>query len=147
MNRAVTHLRQCTFCLLIILQGCASSMVNRPREPKESKMDLEPESLVTYLRCPPSFKGDLVDFIQENLVYPESAKKDTIEGRVIVRFLIDSLGGTSEHCVVRGVRSDLDNEALRITRLLKFEWECPVSGTLKVPYIVPVDFRIKKKNA
>jgi len=60
-------------------------------------------------------------FIQTNLVYPEAAKEDKIEGQVIITFLIDSIGVTSKHSVYQGVREDLDSEALRVAKLLKFD--------------------------
>lgn len=63
---------------------------------------------------------NIVEFIAENLKYPETAKKDKVEGLVVIRFWIDTLGYTSEHKIIKGIRSDLDKEALRVSRLIKF---------------------------
>jgi len=63
----------------------------------------------------------LYEFIFENLTYPETAKTDKIEGTVFVEFWVDTNGFTSEHKVVVSVRQDLDDEALRVAKLIKFD--------------------------
>ena len=63
----------------------------------------------------------LYEFISENLQYPETAKADKIEGRVFVEFWIDTNGFTSEHKVILSVRQDLDEEALRVAKLIKYD--------------------------
>ena len=65
--------------------------------------------------------NELYKFIQMHIVYPQTAKEDEIEGSVLVSFLIDSTGTTSQCKILQGVREDLDNEALRVVRLLIFE--------------------------
>jgi hypothetical protein len=57
--------------------------------------------LVTFIAEPPVFKGDLTFFIQENLKYPETAKKDSIEGCVAISYWIDTTGLTIDHKVIR----------------------------------------------
>jgi TonB family protein len=85
-----------------------------------------------------SLKG-LVKFIVENV-----REVDVPEGnsRVIVQFLVDTLGYTSNHKIIRGVNPELDNEALRISRLLKFERPA-MQGCkpVNVTYTLPFDFK------
>ncbi len=95
----------------------------------------------------PSFPGGsqaLVDFLRENTKYPEQALKDSIEGRVVVAFVIDTDGSITKPEVVRGVHPLLDAEALRVVKLMP-KWE-PGSenGTpVRVRYNLPITF---KKN-
>ncbi len=95
----------------------------------------------------PSFPGGsqaLVDFLRENTKYPEQALKDSMEGRVVVAFVIDTDGSITKPEVVRGVHPLLDAEALRVVKLMP-KWE-PGSenGTpVKVRYNLPITF---KKN-
>jgi len=63
----------------------------------------------------------MIEFIQVNLKYPESAKKDRIEGTVYVQFWVDTNGFTSEHRIVKSVRQDVDYEALRVAKLIKYD--------------------------
>lgn len=81
----------------------------------------------------------LVKFIVENV-----REVDVPEGnsRVIVQFLVDTLGYTSNHKIIRGVNPELDNEALRISRLLKFERPAMQGGKpVNVTYTLPFDFK------
>jgi TonB family protein len=63
----------------------------------------------------------LSDFIAANLTYSQKAKEDKIEGTVVITFWVDTIGNTSEHKISEGVREDLDNEALRVAKLIKFD--------------------------
>ncbi|MDR2972385.1 MAG: energy transducer TonB [Bacteroidales bacterium] len=86
----------------------------------------------------------LYEFLQGNLTYPESAKADKVEGQVFVQFWIDTNGFTSEHKIIQSVRQDLDDEALRVAKLIKFDvpaknycdepigmcWQMPIRFTL-----------------
>lgn len=92
----------------------------------------------------PTFNGDLKKFIQKNVRYPATAIRDSIEGCVVVQFAIDTLGQTQEHHVIKSIREDLDKEALRVARLIKFD--VPARQRAKaVPvnyYVIPVDFQL-----
>lgn len=59
------------------------------------------------------------EIISQNLHYPETAIKDSLGGKVFVTFMVDTLGNTINAIVVKGVRKDLDEEAVRIVILLK----------------------------
>lgn len=63
--------------------------------------------LIMYIEDAPIYNGDIKAFIQTELNYPLSAKKDSIEGTVYISFMIDTLGSTNNHKVVRGIRDDL----------------------------------------
>ena len=97
---------------------------------------------------PPMFTssgwGKLNDFFVTNLIYPETAKADKIEGQVFVAFWIDTIGFTSEHKVIQSVRQDLDEEALRVAKLIKFE--IPAKNVFGDPIGVciqlPIRFRL-----
>jgi protein TonB len=72
----------------------------------------------------PEYSGGdkgLTQFINNNLIYPEQAIKDSIEGRVFLTFWVDTVGNTYDPKVLKGVRNDIDQEALRIARLIQFE--------------------------
>ena len=60
----------------------------------------------------------LMDFIKENLKYPEQAQKLGIQGFVIVQFLIDTTGKIINPKVVRGIGGGCDEEAIRIVKLM-----------------------------
>jgi TonB family protein len=91
----------------------------------------------------PYFKGDINSFIKEKLQYPITALKDRIEGNVFISFWVEKDGKTSNHRVVKGVRSDLDNEALRILKLLVFAKSGMQNGNpVRVKYTLKVEFKL-----
>jgi TonB family protein len=95
----------------------------------------------------PVFNGGINDFIQANIKYPQSAKNDSIQGRVFISFWVDTSGITTEHEVAKGVREDLDKEALRVAKLIKFEKPAMQRGKpVKIQYTVPVEFSLKESS-
>ena len=66
----------------------------------------------------PTFNGgDLNAFqawVERNLQYPDDAKKDEIQGRVTVGFVVHTDGSISDIKVMRGLFSSLDKEAIRV---------------------------------
>ena len=94
------------------------------------------------------FKGDLIHFIQTNIRYPSSAVLDSVQGRVNVEFIIDTIGYTFNHRILKGgIREDLNQEALRVTRLIKFDTPAfQKDKPVVIKYVVPVDFKLKYKT-
>ena len=94
----------------------------------------------------PEFPGGmraLIDFIDNNIQYPVEARKKGMQGRVAVQFIVDEGGCIIEPNIVRSVEPSLDEEALRIIKMLP-KWK---AGTLhgkavKVKYTVPVTFKL-----
>lgn len=66
----------------------------------------------------PSFDGGNADrfssWVVRELTYPQEAKKNNIEGRVLMRFTIDEAGRVTDVSVIRGVEPSLDREAFRV---------------------------------
>jgi TonB family protein len=87
----------------------------------------------------PEFSGGeeaLIDYIKNHTAYPESAIKDNIEGRVIIRCVIDTNGSTSNISTLRSVRSDLDSEFIRvIQKMPKFKPGSDIARAKKGWYI------------
>ena len=94
------------------------------------------------------YKGDLIHFIQTNIQYPSSAVRDSVQGRVNVAFMIDTVGNTFNHRILKdGIREDLNQEALRVTRLIKFETPAfQKDKPVVINYVVPVVFSLKLKT-
>ena len=90
----------------------------------------------------------LMNFIDENVREVTVPKGNT---RVVVQFLVDTLGNTSNHKIIRGVNPELDNEALRVSRLLKFMKPAIQRGNpINFNYTVVFDFEkysFNKKKA
>ena len=76
------------------------------------------------------------------MVYPKKALDEKVEGRVLVSFWVDTNGKTINHEIVEGIRNDLNQEALRIVRLLAFTKPGMQNGKpVKVKYTIKVEFK------
>jgi TonB family protein len=97
----------------------------------------------------PGGEGELLKFIAENKKYPEAAKADTIQGKVIVRFIVNTEGNTEGITVLKGVHPLLDAEAVRVVKLLSgFKPGMQGGKAVNVWYMVPINFTLPytKKN-
>ncbi len=85
----------------------------------------------------------LLNFIRKNLKYPEEAKSKKIEGRVIIRFVVNREGNVEDVNVLKGVDPLLDAEAVRVVRTLS-GWKPGMQGgkAVSVYYMVPVTFSL-----
>ena len=98
----------------------------------------------------PQFRGGqaaLMKFLQENIVYPPEAAKDSIQGRVVVKFVIDQVGNVGAVEVVRSVHELLDAEAVRVVKTLPRFTPGRLRGkAVSMWYTLPVTFTLKDKD-
>lgn len=82
-------------------------------------------------------------FIANTLKYPRQAYLDRVEGQVLVSFLVDTEGNISDPKIEKGVRKDLDNEAMRVVRLMP-RWRPAQKDfkTVAVRYTMNIAFNI-----
>ena len=97
--------------------------------------------------CVPEFRGgekELMMFVAKNTVYPPTALKDSTMGKVMVTFEIDSIVKVVNPKIVRGVRKDLNDEALRVVSLIPNFLPCkPVNGKYETAkYTLPFIFKL-----
>lgn len=91
----------------------------------------------------PGGTGNIQKVIKENLKYPDSAIKDSVTGKVFVNFVVDTTGNLINIKILKGVREDLDNEALRVVGLLN-GWTPGIQRgkKVKVAYSLPIHFTL-----
>lgn len=98
----------------------------------------------------PMFPGGdsvLLAWIRDNTKYPENAKMNGIEGRVIIRFCVTDVGGIDRVSVLKGVDAELDNEAMRVVRALpEFKPGRQGGKPVNVWYMVPITFGLEKPS-
>ncbi len=90
---------------------------------------------------PPKLKGGM-EAIQQEIRYPDLAKKAGIEGRVFVQFVVDTNGTPRNVKVTRGVHKLLDQEALRAVRQMQFEPGQQRGQAVNVKMSLPVTFKL-----
>ncbi len=99
----------------------------------------------------PSFPGGdvaLMKFIKDNMIYPYEALKNRIEGKVIIQFVVTKTGKVGKVKVVRSVNKELDQEAVRLIKMLPdfSPGRNNVGEPVNVWYILPVIFKLPDNN-
>ena len=93
----------------------------------------------------PTFPGGpaaLGQFLRRSLHYPEAALDAHISGKVHVRFTVDENGHLLDPEVVKGLGFGLDQEALRLVRLMPWWTPGKIAGrAVRVRYVMPIVFR------
>ena len=80
--------------------------------------------------------------LADRIRYPDIARKAGVEGKVFVQLVVDEEGNVTDAAVKRGVGAGLDEEALRVVRLSKFEPGLQHGNPVKVRLTIPIDFRL-----
>jgi len=84
--------------------------------------DPPPPNAVIMDRIHPVFVGTMEEFIKENLVYPEEAKRRKLEGYVNIYCQIDSIGVPAKILVMYASSALFEKEAERVVRLMRWKW-------------------------
>ena len=118
---------------------------------KNQNIDTPPQKkdnvYVTVEEMPryPGGESAMMQYIGTNLKYPESAAKENIEGRVVVRFVVTENGDVTDVTLVRGLDSRCDEEAMRVVRAMP-KWTPGKQGgkDVDVYYTLPILFKLQK---
>ncbi len=113
--------------------------------PTTSEDQLPPFVMVEQM---PQFAGGesaMMQYIGTNLKYPESAAKENIEGRVVLRFVVTKTGDIKDVSVIRSLDSRCDEEAMRVVRAMP-KWTPGKQGgkDVDVYYTLPVLYKLQK---
>ncbi len=111
-----------------------------PPPPEEEEQP--EEDFFVVVEQMPELIGGLAS-IQENIRYPEMARRAGIEGRVYVQFIVNEEGEVEDPQVIRGIGGGADEEALRAVRQAKFKPGMQRGRPVRVQYSLPVVFRLQ----
>ena len=101
-------------------------------EENQKLPDTEPEVM-------PQYKGDIMGTMSSNIKYPKIAREKGIQGRVILALTISEKGKIADIKVEGPVEKSLDEEAIRVAKLLE-NWEPakkdgkPISAQVMLPF-------------
>ena len=83
-------------------------------------------------------------YVQENLKYPEEAKKMGLEGKVFVQFKVNTDGSISNVRINRGIGASCDEEAKRIVENSQNWLPMEADGkAMAMTMVIPIEFRLK----
>lgn len=96
----------------------------------------------------PKFQGGDANafsaWVAKNLNYPEIAKENGVQGRVMLQFTVNPNGSVSDVKVLRGIDPSLDKEAVRVVSSSpKWTPGRQRDRAVKVTYTFPVIFQLR----
>ena len=113
----------------------------------ESDLGPDEDNVYTLVDREPEFPGGtmgLLEFMRTTIKYPAEARKDTIQGRVLVSFIVNKDGSIVKPEIVKSAHPLLDEEALRMVNEMPAWKPGEQNGVpVRVKYTIPVNFRLQ----
>ncbi len=123
-------------------------------------LDSIPDNIHVPADVPPTFQGcaeveesekitcsnkNLIQFIIDNIQYPEEAEAAGAEGVVVLRFVVNEEGEVENPEILRGIGYGCDEEAIRIMNLMP-RWSPGTREGKPVPVSMTLPFRFQFKG-
>jgi protein TonB len=115
---------------------------------KEEVIEVEETKPVfTIVEEMPAFPGGEAErnkFLATNIVYPQQATENGIQGTVYVSFVVDSKGNVTDVKVLRGIGGGCDEEALRVVKMMP-QWHPGKQNgkQVRVLFNMPIYFKLQ----
>ena len=92
---------------------------------------------------PDGGQAGLMRYLTQHIRYPAYAQQRNLQGYVVCQFLVGEDGSISDVRVLQGVHPVLDNEAVRVLRVMP-RWKPGMRGgkAVRVRYTLPVVFQL-----
>ena len=115
--------------LLVVTGGGTSSYA---QEKKMEKFDVPPE--------PAGGMGA----IGKNVKFPEEAKKNNVQGKVLVNATIDKTGKVTKAAISQGIGSGCDEAAIKAIKKTKFKPAVKDGKKIECEVTIPIEFKLEK---
>lgn len=120
------------------LTSTSSSADNNKTDRKEVYTAVE------VLAEPPGGMSGLMQYLNQNVRYPEEAFLANEQGRVIVKFIVEADGSISDAQVINSISPSLDQEALRVVKTMPKWTPAKVNGKAVASWFhLPITFKLQ----
>ncbi len=119
------------------------------KEPEPEVVKPKEEEIFVAVEQPAEFPGGmgaLMKWLGNNVRYPEAAQQNDVQGRVIVKFVVEKDGSIGKAEILKGVDKDLDREALRVVKKMP-RWQPGKNNGVAVRsyFNLPVVFKLQNQ--
>lgn len=118
--------------------------------PKTNTPSFLSNNIYTHVEQNPEFPGGdaaLIKFLQANIHYPETERNHNVQGKVLLRFVVDEEGKVGNVTVKRSVSPGLDEEAIRVVSMLPNFKPGMVQGKpVSVYFNLPIVFKLEENE-
>ncbi len=111
-------------------------------KPKEEEIFVAVEQMAEF----PGGQTALLKWLGQNIRYPEAAQQNDIQGRVVVKFVVEKDGSIGAASIVKSIDKDLDREALRVVKKMP-KWQPGKNNGQPVRsyFNLPVTFKLQQQ--
>lgn len=135
MKRLIVMSLMATCCLTTVL---AQKTVVSQKDQKETPFN--------EVEDKPAFPGGMeamIQFFSTNIQYPADAKKQKIDGRVLVNFVVEKDGSITDVKVMKPGFPSLDAEAVRVVKMMpKWKPGYQKGQAVRVLFALPISFNL-----
>ena len=136
MKRLIMMSLMAICCLTTVL---AQKTVVSQKDQKE-----DPFNVVEDMPAFPGGMEAMIQFISSNIKYPADAKKQKVDGRVLVNFVVEKDGSITEVKVIKPTFPSLDAEAIRVVKAMpKWKPGYQRGQAVRVQFTMPINFSLK----
>ena len=136
MKRLIMMSLMAICCLTTVL---AQKTVVSQKDQKE-----DPFNVVEDMPAFPGGMEAMIQFISSNIKYPADAKKQKVDGRVLVNFVVEKDGSITEVKVIKPAFPSLDAEAIRVVKAMpKWKPGYQRGQAVRVQFTMPINFSLK----
>jgi TonB family protein len=127
---------------------------SKPVEPQKVVVDDQKssdEKVYVIVNTRPEYPGgmeEMTKYLVSTIKYPEEARKNGVQGRVFVQYIVEKDGMVSNVKVLRGIGGGCDEEALRVVKGMP-KWKPGYNlenEPLRVQYNLPIMFSLEEKK-
>lgn len=87
---------------------------------------------------------EILTFVMQNVAYPQKALDEGFEGKIYVKFIVDTNGKVVDVNIAKGGNSLLESEAIRVIKSLPdFIPGVQRGENVKVQFIIPINFKLQ----
>lgn len=131
-----------TFLVGLLFVSCSAQQHDEQKEIPVSKSD----TIYDKVDQMPEFNGgknEFFSYIQNNLKYPDQAKKAGVEGKVFVEFIISKTGTIESAKILRGIGAGCDEAALQVIQNSP-DWNPGIKDgkIVNVKLVLPITFSL-----
>ena len=122
-----------------VVEVVVEEVVEEVEEPEEPEIFTIVEQSAEF----PGGMGELLKYLGKNINYPPIAQENGIEGRVVLRFIVDETGGISDVQILRDIGGGCGEEAVRVVKKMpKWSPGKQRGRAVKQYYTLPVKFTL-----
>lgn len=113
---------------------------NKNTEPSDNGT----KKIYSFVEKMPVPSLDIGQYLQKNLHYPADARKHHIQGRVILKFVVDEDGNITDCKIAKSIGGGCDEEAMRVLKSMP-SWKPGMQDgkPVKVYYTLPISFQLE----